>query len=197
MTATVSSIVCSRYANSLVDLAVDSNSLEQVSADFAALQSILDESEDLAKLVTSPRISSENQMSVMSEISKKAKFSKLTANFLSVLVQNRRLNALDGIMTAFFKEVERRSGHVSVRVETAIEMPAKQGKELEKKVADALGRSVTVEAVVKPEILGGMILTIGSYMIDDSVRRKLDRLGAVLIGGSNQNNAIQNLKEVV
>lgn len=197
MTATVSSIVCSRYANSLADLAQDSKVLDQVGSDFGALKQMLIESTDLAAFISSPRISRESQISVISEIAKKAKFNKLTENFLSVLIQNRRLNALEGIIKAFFKEVARRRGDVAVRVETAVELPAKQAKELEKKVADALGRSVTVEAIVNPEILGGMILTIGSYMIDDSVRRKLDRLGAVLISGSNQNNTVQNLKEVV
>lgn len=198
VTAAVSSIVCRRYANSLVDLASDAKSLDQVSADLNAIQNLLKESEDFRSLVHSPRISKSQQILVIGSVSEKANFSKLTSNFLNVLVQNRRLNALESIIPVYFKEVSRRRGDVDVRVETAVEMSSKQSKELEKRISEALQKSVSIRYIVNPHIMGGMIMTIGSYMIDDSVRRKLDRLGAVLIGGSSQNNnAVQNLKEVI
>ena len=85
---------------------------------------------------------------------------------------------------------------VEVSLETAVKMTAAQSKEFQKKIEKALGASVSIEEKVTPEIMGGVIVTIGSYMIDDSVRRKLDRLGVALKSNANQNK-VQNLKEVV
>lgn len=192
----MSSIVCTRYANALLDLAQDAKSVEKVLSDFNDLEAMLAESAEFSDVVRSPRVSREQQAGVVAALSKKAKLDKLSSDFLNVLVENRRLSALGGIIKAFRAELSRRRGDVTVRVETAVEMSAKQAKDLEKKITDALGRGVAMEARVNPDILGGMVLTIGSYMIDDSVRRKLERLGAVLIGGSGKAKTVQNLKEV-
>ena len=132
----------------------------------------------------------------MADIAAKAKLQALTKNFLSVLVENRRLNALPGVIGAYDKIVSMRSGEVAVRVETAVKMSVSQEKEFTKKLSTVIGSDISVETFVTPEILGGMIVTIGSYMVDDSVRRKLERLGATLRQSSNQ-NTVQNLKEVV
>lgn len=196
VTATVSSIVCKRYANALADLAVQEKSIEKVEADMSALASLLASDAALLAMVRSPRLTHEQKNALVTEMAKSLKLTKLTTNFLNVLVKNRRLNALDGVAKAFAQEVKKRRGIVDVRVETAVALSAKQSKDLAKQVADSLKHDITLQEVVNPEIMGGMILTIGSYMIDDSVRRKLERLGAVLIGGTQQNNTVQNLKEV-
>ena len=92
--------------------------------------------------------------------------------------------------------VAAKSGQVEVSLETAAKLSAEQLKEFETKVGTALGTSIILEEKVSPEIMGGMIVTIGSYMIDDSVRRKLERLGMALKSNANQ-NTVKNLKEVV
>jgi F-type H+-transporting ATPase subunit delta len=105
------------------------------------------------------------------------------------------MNALGGIIKAFHKDVSSRRGEITVHVETAEPLTKKQEGTFKKKVSDALGVGVLIETSVDPEILGGMIVTVGSHMIDDSVRRKLERLGATLVKGANQ-NMVQDLKEV-
>lgn len=192
-----SSVVLTRYTTALLDLAEEKKVVDDILKDFSALESMLGESEDLVRLVQSPMIGKAQQLAVMDELAKKVKLNALTMNFIGVLVQNRRLSVLMEMISSFRKQVSVRRGEVSVQVQTATELSEKQKTEFSKKIAQALGKNVAVEAVVVPEILGGMVVTVGSYMIDDSVRRKLERLGSALVQGANQNNTNQNLKEVV
>ncbi|MCB1784142.1 MAG: F0F1 ATP synthase subunit delta [Alphaproteobacteria bacterium] len=191
----VPSVVLSRYATALIDLAEDSKSLEKVQKDLAGIEAMISESSDLRLFFESPLSGKESQTKVIEALAKKGKFNKLTTNFLGVLIQNSRLNALLGIIQAFNKICARRRGDISVRVETAVALTEKQEKDFREKISTALGVGVMVETSVDPAILGGMIVTVGSHMIDDSVRRKLERLSSALVGGANQNE-VQNLKEV-
>lgn len=191
----VSSVVLTRYAGALVDLAEKAKSVEKVQKDLDDIESMIAASDDLALAIASPLLSREKQEQIVADLSKKAKFNKLTQNFLGVLVQNRRLNALQGIVKAYRKIVSERAGEIAVRVETASKLTAAQEKAFKDKIEKALGRGVSMESIITPEIIGGSIVTIGSYMIDDSVRRKLERLNGALKGHSNQNTV--NLKEVV
>lgn len=190
----ISSVVCTRYAGALVDLAEGSKSVQKVQKDFVGLEEVISESSEFTHLIASPLVSKEKQAAIIIEIGKKLKLNKLTQNFLGVLVENRRLSALSQIIKTYNKIVAERSGEVEVRVETAVKLTATQLKDLKAQIEKSLGHSVSVETEVKPEILGGMIVTIGSYMVDDSVRRKLERLGVALKSNSSENT---NLKEVV
>lgn len=191
-----SSVVLTRYTTALLDLAEEKKAVDDVLKDFFVLESLLAGSEDLSSMVQSPMVAKTQQLAVMDELAKKAKLHTLTVNFIGVLAQNRRLNVLSEMILSFRKQVSARRGEVSVQVQTATELSEKQKTEFTKKIAQALGKDVAVEAVVVPEIIGGMVVTVGSYMIDDSVRRKLERLGSALVQGANQNTN-QNLKEVV
>lgn len=191
----VSSVVFTRYAGALIDLAEKGKSVSKIQKDLRDIEAMINSSADLAYVISSPLVSQQKQEKIMSDLAAKAKLQKLTKNFIAVLVQNRRLDALSGIIKVYHKMVSARSGEVSVRVQTAQKLTATQEKEFQKKIASVIGSDVLVETVVAPEILGGMIVTIGSYMVDDSVRRKLERLGSALKQGSNQNTV--NLKEVV
>lgn len=192
----VSSVVLLRYAGAIADLAEESKSVAKIEKDFEDLRNMLNGSEDLRSVIKSKSISAEQQLAVMQDICEKAKLQKLTYNFLGVLVKNRRLSALEDIIEAFQKIIAKRAGRISVSVETADKLSAAQEKDIKSKIEKALGTGITIESKVTPEIIGGMIVTIGSYMVDDSVRRKIERLGVALKSNANQ-NTIQNLKEVV
>ncbi len=192
----ISSVVFTRYAGALIDLAEKAKSVDKIRDDLLALGNMIDESPEFAEVVSSPLISKAKQASFMGVIADRARFNKLTKNFLGVLVQNRRLDALPGIINAYKKIIAKKSGQIEVSVETSVKLTASQSKEFKKKIEKALGSAVFVEEKITPEIMGGVIVTIGSYMIDDSVRRKLERLGAALKSSSNQ-NTVQNLKEVI
>lgn len=190
-----SSLICTRYAGALVDLAEQEKAVDKIQKDLASLQDALAVSEDLSEAITSPLVSSSEQAAVMESLAKKVKMQGLTKNFLGVLVQNRRVNALPGIIGAYEKIVAQRSGLVDVCVQTAEALSKEQLKAVKAKVEKALGASVRLEEKVSPEIMGGMVITIGSYMIDDSVRRKIERLG-IALKPSNQEVEDSNVKEV-
>ena len=188
-----SGIVANRYVKALIDLAEESKAVKNVEKDFSDLAAMVESSEDLRHFVRSPLIPAEKQLSAVEALAKKAKLHKLTANFLSTLVANRRLNILEAAIEAFSSESAKRRGAVEVNVETAQDLSAKQLKALQDALKKGTGADVSLKAKVEPGILGGMVVTVGSQMIDDSVRGKLERLKQSMGARSNEN---VTLKEV-
>ena len=193
----VSSAVSERYASALLDLAAESKKLEKVESDLLDLQNMITSSDDLSSVLRSPAIKPEQHMRVLAEVSKKAKFQDMTANFLNVLAKNRRAYAIEAMITSIMEELAQRRGQVKARVESAKPLSAAQQKDITNNLKESLGPNVVLDCVVKPELIGGIIITIGSKMIDDSVARKLDR-PKVRMAKANENFANQNpqLKEV-
>jgi F-type H+-transporting ATPase subunit delta len=171
-----SGIVAKRYAAALLDMAAEAGSVQQVEKDFSELQAMLKSSDDLRALVSSPLAGRGQQNGVLAALAEKAKFHKLTANFLGVLAQNRRLAALDGVIQAFRAEMTRRSGGIEAKVQSAVALSPAQTKALQEQLSKAMGANVTMDVTVNRDLLGGMIVTVGSRMIDDSVKRKLEKL---------------------
>lgn len=188
-----SQIVALRYAKALVELAEESKKTKAVEADLSALEKILSESADFRAMVASPVISRADQQAVVAEIGKKAGFDKITVNFLKTLAENRRLYALAKMIEAVRLDLSKRRGEMKATVKVAQDLSAEQRKELEAALSKSAGVDVTVEVKVEPSILGGMIVTMGSHMIDDSVARKLEKLKIVMESGANE-NVVQELK---
>jgi len=191
----VSSVVSARYATALIDLAEDSKLLDKVEKDLHDLEAMIAASGDLTRVIRSPLTGRSQQAAAMDALASKARFQKLTVNFLGVLVQNRRLYALESILRAARREFSRRRGEVKAHVETAEALNTKQKDTLQRSISNALGTGISLETSVNPAILGGVIVTIGSRMIDDSVRRKLARLRSAMSRQANQ-NITQNIEEV-
>ena len=192
------SIVSQRYANALIELAEEDKKLDKVEKDLRDLAAMIKDSDALASLILSPVNSKSSLQNAVDAIASKAKLQDITKNFLGVLVQNGRLNILPSIIRMFEKAQEQRRGSISVDVQVAQDMSAKQQKDLQAALSKAIGKDVAVNARVEPGILGGMIVTVGSHMIDDSVRRKLERL-SVSVGsraGASSANENVELKEV-
>lgn len=179
-----SNVVATRYVRALIDLAQDSKALDKVEQDFSELAAMVSSSDDFKHLIRSPLIGAQNQISAIEAVAQKAGFHDLTKNFLRVLVQNRRLNILEGAFATFKAELSKLRGEVAVTVQTAQDLSAKQIKALEEALKKQTGADVAINAKVQPDILGGMVVTIGSHMIDDSVARKLERLRSSM--GANE-----------
>jgi F-type H+-transporting ATPase subunit delta len=190
------SAILFRYASALLDLAEEKKSLEVVSGDLGQIAEMAKDSQDFRRFVASPLIPKSQQTKIMDGIADQGGFSPLTRNFINVLIRNGRIGLLDGVIARFFELKTERSGEVAVRIETAKPLSDEQKSGFQAKISTALGKNVKLETSVDPSIIGGMVVTIGSVMIDDSVRRKLESLGASLTRSANQ-NAEQNLKEVV
>ena len=188
-----SNIIASRYVNALIDLAEDSKKIKDVEKDFTDLAAMTTSSDDFQYLIRSPLISQEKQLAGVEAIAKKARFTEITTNFLKVLVSNRRLAILENVLETFREELSKRKGEVVVTVETAQDLTAAQVENLQAAMKKQTGANIAVYTKVEPSILGGVIVTVGSHMIDDSVARKLERLKAALSGSVNEN---VTLKEV-
>lgn len=193
---TASSVVLSRYADALGFLAEKSKALDVVGRDLDNLNSLISNSDDLRRFLASPLVGKAKANAVLSDIAHKAGYHKLTKNFLAVIVQNGRVSAIQGFVQAYRGYVAKKSGEIAVNVKTARPLTEEQAQAFKVKISSALGKNVLVEASVDPSLLGGMVVIIGSHMIDDSVRSKLERLSASLATSSNQ-NVIHNLKEVI
>lgn len=191
----VSSAVTSRYALALIELATQLNKMEKVEQDLDAMRAMIAASPELAQVVHSPSLSRKKQESAVGALAEKTKFDPLTKNFLGVLVHNRRLYAFEAITEAVKAELSRRRGEIAVEVKTAQDLSPEQIKALQKAISQSVGREISLKAKVEPSILGGLIVTVGSKMIDDSVAHKLERLKAAMSRQSNQ-NVNENTKEV-
>ena len=181
-----------RYAAALIDMAADAKIVEKVEKDMLELGAMLQSSADLDRLVSNPLISRGQQKKAMLALADKCKFQKLTASFLGVLADNRRMGHLPSVVKAFARELSKRRGEIEANVETAFALSSAQTKALQEQLSKAMGSHVTLNVEVNKDLLGGMTVTVGSTMIDDSVRRKLEKLGRAMGTGSSD----KQLKEV-
>lgn len=186
-------VVAIRYAKALLDMAEKAKLVDKVEKDLIEFESMITSSQELQRVLSNPLISIQQQETALLAIAEKAKFQPLTKNFIGVLAQNRRLYATTGILGAVRQELRNRRGEIAAKVQTAYALSAAQTKALQEKLSSAMGSNVTLDVEVNKDLLGGMVVTVGSTMIDDSVRRKLEKLGRAMGTGSNEN--IQ-LKEV-
>ncbi len=171
-----------RYAQALSDLAEESGSAEAVAADMQALREVLDAAPDFARFIASPLYGVERQVAVLQAVAEKLGLQDIVRRFLELLARNRRLALLPDVVAAWQRlQVERR-GEVSVEAITATPLSGSQQKKLQAELKKSLGQAVEIRNSVDPDILGGLVLRIGSRMIDASVRQRLNALKGVLKG---------------
>jgi len=174
--------VAMRYARALLELAHEQKAVDAVAADMVALQEAISESEELARFVSSPLFGAQQQGAVFKALLDKLKAHELSRRLVEVLIANGRLSLLAQVARAFQALLARERGEVSVRAITAEPLGAAQRKKLEGALARALGRKVEVDNEVNPEIIGGLVLHVGSRMVDASVKRRLASLQGMLKG---------------
>lgn len=174
--STQDALMAGRYAAALIDMADDAKITDKVEKNIISLQSMVKESDDFRRLIENPLISRENKQKAMAALAEQAGFEKLTKNFLGILSNNRRLASLSAILRAFRTELSRRRGEVEAKVQTAFALTPAQTKSLQEQLSKAMGSHVTLDVEVNRDLLGGMVVTVGSRMIDDSVKHKLERL---------------------
>lgn len=165
--------VAERYASALFDLARDDASIEKIEAELVSLSRMLDDSGDFRRLVESPVFSAEEQERAIGAVADQAEIAGLSGNFLRLVAKNRRLFALSGIIRAFREMAARHRGEVTAEVISAIALTDAQVAALKSALKDRLGKNVTLQARVNPAILGGLVVKVGSRMIDTSLRTRL------------------------
>ena len=168
--------VAGRYASALFDLATEAGQQAAVEADIVKFQGLMEESADLTRLVMSPVFASDDQVRALAAVLDRAGIGGLTKNFFLVVARNRRLFALPGMMRTYRALAARARGEIEVFVESAIPLGPEHVEALKTTLKNQVGKDVQLNTRVDPSLLGGLIVKIGSRMIDSSVRTKLQLL---------------------
>lgn len=174
--------VAARYASALYDLADETGALDAVAGDLSALQKMIDDSDDFRRFIKSPVISRNDQSKAIAAVAEKAQFSPLTQKFLGLLAANRRLFTLSGAIAGYRAILAERRGQATAHVTSAAPLDDGQTVSLIEALKKAIGRNVDVVAKVDPSILGGLIVKVGSRMVDSSLKSKLQRMKLAMKG---------------
>jgi len=171
-----------RYALALFGLARDQKQLESVGASLATVRQALAESDDFRALTTSPLIGREEAVRAIAASAEAMRLDPLTANFLGVLAQNRRLTRLGAVIRAFNLLAAGHRGEITAEVTSAHPLDDGQVEAIKQNLRARMGRDIAVELAVDPAILGGLVVKVGSRMIDGSIRTKLNTLALAMKG---------------
>lgn len=165
-----------RYATALFDLALQRKALEQVEGDLATLDRAIEGNADLARLLASPIVSREEHGRATQALAERLGLSEIVRNFLGVLARQRRLFALSAIIRAFRQKLARHRGEETAEVVSAVPLSEAQLASIKEGVAGYVGRPVSLAAAVDPALLGGLVVRVGSRMVDASLKTKLQQL---------------------
>ncbi len=171
-----------RYATALFDLARDARTIDTVAASLESLRAALDQSADFKALTTNPLLGREAAKKAVAAVAAHLKLDDLTARTLGVLAQNRRLGQLDKVIAAFNALAANHRGEASAEVTSAHPLDKGQVDALKAQLRTKVGRDVAVTLKQDPTILGGLIVKIGSQMIDSSIRTRLNSLAVAMKG---------------
>ncbi len=172
-----------RYAGALYDLSVEAKSTEAVTADLTAISALIVENDDLAMLVSSPAYSRSKQSKAFQAVLSSAKANPLTIKFIGVVAENGRIFALPQIIEAFIDEVARRNGQISAEIISAVAIDEVRETALRQTVSQIAGsENISLLLRVDPSLIGGLVVRIGSRLMDASLKTKLNRLEAAMKG---------------
>ncbi|MGD9881520.1 MAG: F0F1 ATP synthase subunit delta [Reyranella sp.] len=177
------SVVAGRYASALFELADSARSLDQVAQDLTTFRSLVGESPELARLLASPVVGRDVQGRALLAVLDAASIKGLTRNFIGTVAANGRARELVAMATAFLAELARRRGETTAIVTSAVPLTPDQLQQLNAALRGVLGGGrVSIDAHVDPDILGGLVVKVGSRLFDSSIRSKLQRLQLAMKG---------------
>ncbi len=171
-----------RYASALFELAQSTSSLDAVAAELRSVNALIGGSPDLARLIASPVISRKSQWRAVDAILQHVGISDLTRRFVGVVADNRRLFALPSIIAAFLHRLAEQRGETSVEVVAAQALTPAQLNAITLALQKAVSKNVALTTRIDPALLGGLVVKVGSRMVDSSIRTKLKRLSLAIKG---------------
>ena len=174
-----------RYINALFELCSDKKIIDEVVSDFKNLKDYFLTNSEISKLIYSPTIGKVKQTKLIVEILKKARANKITINFCGALSNNGRIYLLNKIVEEFLTEVSRRNGELKVEVLSPYELDQSKKNIIKKQITKKTGREkILLLTNVDQSLIGGLIIKIGSKMIDNSIKTKLRNLELAMKGES-------------
>ena len=174
--------IADRYATALYDLGEGAKALDTLADDLRDVQAMIAESADLQRLIRSPLMTREDQWKAMEALLKRSNAGDLSRRFVGVVTENRRLFALPAIIGAYLRLLAARRGEITAEVTTATNLDAEQMSALTDALKKSVGAKVAVEHKIDPNLLGGIVVRVGSRMFDSSLRTKLERMQLAMKG---------------
>ncbi len=171
-----------RYALALFELAREAKAIDAVEASLTTVRAALDGSDDFRELTTSPVVQRGAATKAVLATADHLGVDATTKSFLGVLAENRRLGQLPAIIRAYRRLAAHHRGETTAEVTSAHPLSDEQVTELKQQLRQRLGREVSVDLAVDPELLGGLVVRIGSQMIDSSIRTRLNALTSAMKG---------------
>ena len=175
-----------RYASAFID-SITKKDYSSISSEVESLLSIIEESRELSEVIQNPLFSKEAKIKVFEEIGKKSKMSGALSVFIQTIIKNKRLQYLPVILQAVLARFDALQGVVEAKIETAFPLNKTQTTALEKEISKITGEKARITVDVNPDLIGGLVITIGSKRIDGSIKRRLELLEQDLREGANQN----------
>jgi F-type H+-transporting ATPase subunit delta len=165
-----------RYATALFDLASEAHAIDAVKADLDRFDALVAESADLNRLVRSPAFSTDEQLKALTAVLDRAGISGLAANFLKLVTSNRRLFAVRDMIRGFGELVAQHKGEATAQITVAEPLKDEHTQALRAALKSVSGKDVALDVKVDPAIIGGLIVKLGSRMVDTSLRTKLNAI---------------------
>jgi F-type H+-transporting ATPase subunit delta len=165
-----------RYATALFELALETNAIEAVKTELDRFDALVADNADLTRLVRSPVFSTEEQLQALSAVLDRMGIRGLAANFLKLAASNRRLFAVRDMIRVFRAVVARHKGEATAEVTVAEPLKDQHGDALRAALKSVSGKDVDLDIKVDPAILGGLVVKLGSRMVDSSLRTKLNAI---------------------
>lgn len=178
--ASISAGIAGRYATAVFELAKEAKGLAALEADVAALAQALKDSADLRQVIASPVVSREDQGRAMAALAAKMGLSPTVANTLALMAANRRLFVLPQLLSALAGMIAEEKGEVTAEVTAAAELTNAQAEKLAATLKKTVGKTVKLNTTVDESLIGGLVVKVGSKMIDTSIRSKLASLQNVM-----------------
>ena len=174
--------LANRYAGALYELAEDGKAVEAVAEDLRQVRELIAESPELRAVIRTPVQKREIQAKALDAVLEKAGAHEITRKFVGLVAMKRRLFALPAMIDGFLKILADRRGELSATVRSAKKLTEKQRSSLAASLKQAMGTDVTIEEQVDPAVLGGLVVRVGSRMIDSSLQTKLQSLKLAMKG---------------
>ncbi|MEW9919671.1 F0F1 ATP synthase subunit delta [Marimonas sp. MJW-29] len=175
-TVSISTGIAQRYASAVFELAKEAKKVKEIESDLDALQSALDDSEDFRNLINSPIYTREEQGTAITALAKKMGLSATMANTLALMASKRRLFVLPQLVKTLRDQIAEDKGEVTAEVTSAKALTKAQSDKLAKSLKATTGKEISLQTRVDESLIGGLIVKVGSKMIDTSIRSKLNSL---------------------
>ena len=178
--ASISSGIAARYATAVFELAKDASDLKNLESNVEDLGAALDASAELRAVISSPVYSRDDQANVITAVAKKMKLMPIVSNTLALMASKRRLFVLPALVAQLRALIAEEKGEVTAEVISAKAMTKTQTDKLAKAIKSRIGKDVKIDATVDESLIGGLVVKVGSQMIDTSIRSKLSSLSNVM-----------------